>query len=220
MCIRIIGARNRQYAHIGDIIIDVIKEEIPTTPLERSEVVRAVIVHTRKELKRDNGMITRYDDNAAIIIDQEGNPKGICIFGTLRIVSTNITDNIVKVLSWASADTRGFNGTKRGTPSIAQITVRHAIRTMVGQGMQRAEVMTQGPGLARDAALRAIYRSGQADTIGITMRRALLGEIEGTRITRAKIDKLPHEYPTIVGPGCITAQDIILPPYVEIVDNT
>ncbi|KAL2934569.1 DNA-directed RNA polymerase subunit alpha [Bienertia sinuspersici] len=94
---------------------------------------------------------------------------------------------------------------------------------------------------------------GQADTIGIAMRRALLGEIEGTCITRAKIDKLPHEYSTIVGiqesvheilmnlkeivlrsnlygtceasicvrgPRCVTAQDIILPPYVEIVDNT
>ncbi|KAL2905050.1 DNA-directed RNA polymerase subunit alpha [Bienertia sinuspersici] len=94
---------------------------------------------------------------------------------------------------------------------------------------------------------------GQADTISIAMRRALLGEIEGTCITRAKIDKLPHEYSTIVGiqesvheilmnlkeivlrsnlygtceesicvrgPRCVTAQDIILPPYVEIVDNT
>jgi len=94
---------------------------------------------------------------------------------------------------------------------------------------------------------------GQADTIGIAMRRALLGEIEGTCITRAKSEKIPHEYSTIVGiqesvheilmnlkeivlrsnlygtcdasicvrgPGCVTAQDIILPPYVEIVDTT
>nr|YP_009556780.1 RNA polymerase alpha subunit [Stegnosperma cubense]YP_009567827.1 RNA polymerase alpha subunit [Stegnosperma halimifolium]QBC70206.1 RNA polymerase alpha subunit [Stegnosperma cubense]QBE88100.1 RNA polymerase alpha subunit [Stegnosperma halimifolium] len=94
---------------------------------------------------------------------------------------------------------------------------------------------------------------GQADTIGIAMRRALLGEIEGTCITRAKSEKIPHEYSTIVGiqesvyeilmnlkeivlrsnlygtceasicvkgPKCVTAQDIILPPYVQIVDNT
>ena len=94
---------------------------------------------------------------------------------------------------------------------------------------------------------------GQADTIGIAMRRALLGEIEGTCITRAKSEKIPHEYSTFVGiqesvheilmnlkeivlrsnlygtrdasicvkgPGCVTAQDIILPPSVEIVDNT
>nr|YP_010243148.1 RNA polymerase alpha subunit [Atraphaxis bracteata]YP_010615821.1 RNA polymerase alpha subunit [Atraphaxis spinosa]YP_010615909.1 RNA polymerase alpha subunit [Atraphaxis irtyschensis]YP_010615997.1 RNA polymerase alpha subunit [Atraphaxis decipiens]QTJ26277.1 RNA polymerase alpha subunit [Atraphaxis bracteata]UYO78596.1 RNA polymerase alpha subunit [Atraphaxis bracteata]WAU47095.1 RNA polymerase alpha subunit [Atraphaxis spinosa]WAU47183.1 RNA polymerase alpha subunit [Atraphaxis irtysch len=94
---------------------------------------------------------------------------------------------------------------------------------------------------------------GQADTIGIAMRRALLGEIEGTCITRATSEKIPHEYSTIIGiqesvheilmnlkeivlrsnlygtcdasicvrgPGCVTAQDIILPPYVEIVDTT
>ncbi|KAH1106848.1 hypothetical protein J1N35_010616 [Gossypium stocksii] len=53
-----------------------IEEAVPNTPLERSEMIRAVIVRTRKELKRDNGMIIRYDDNAAVVIDQEGNPKG------------------------------------------------------------------------------------------------------------------------------------------------
>ncbi|KAK1590981.1 hypothetical protein Q3G72_000249 [Acer saccharum] len=75
MCIRIIGASNRRYAHIGDVIVAVIKEAVPNTPLERSEVIRAVIVRTCKELKRDNGIIIRYDDNAAVVIDQEGNPK-------------------------------------------------------------------------------------------------------------------------------------------------
>nr|VDD25620.1 unnamed protein product [Brassica rapa] len=69
MCIRIIGASNRRYAHIGDVIVAVIKEAIPNTTLERSEVVRAVIVRTCKELKRKNGTIIRYDDNAAVVID-------------------------------------------------------------------------------------------------------------------------------------------------------
>ncbi|KAK8663015.1 hypothetical protein V6N13_024896 [Hibiscus sabdariffa] len=69
MCIRVIGASNRRYAHIGDVIVAVIKEAVPNTPLERSEVIRAVIVRTCKELKRDNGMIIRYDDNAAVVID-------------------------------------------------------------------------------------------------------------------------------------------------------
>ncbi|KAG9438612.1 hypothetical protein H6P81_021435 [Aristolochia fimbriata] len=76
MCIRILGASNRRYAHIGDVIVAVIKEAVPNMPLQRSEVIRAVIVRTCKELKRDNGMIIRYDDNAAVVIDQEGNPKG------------------------------------------------------------------------------------------------------------------------------------------------
>ncbi|KAK8483090.1 hypothetical protein V6N11_066527 [Hibiscus sabdariffa] len=125
-----------------------------------------------------------------------------------------------RVISWSSAGTCGFKGTRRGTPFAAQTAAGNAIRAVVDQGMQRAEVMIKGPGLGRDAALRAICRSGQADTIGIAMRRALLGEIEGTCITRAKSEKIPHEYSTVVGPGYVTAQDIILPPSVEIVDNT
>nr|QWZ47386.1 ribosomal protein L14 [Drosera peltata] len=83
MCIRIIGVSNRRYALIGDVIVAVIKEAIPNMPLKRSEVVRAVIVRTRKEIKRDTGMIIRYDDNAAVIIDQKGNPKGSRVFGTI-----------------------------------------------------------------------------------------------------------------------------------------
>ncbi|VAI73452.1 unnamed protein product [Triticum turgidum subsp. durum] len=62
-------------------------------------------------------------------------------------------------------------------------------------------------------------RKGQADTVGIALRRALLGEIEGTCITRAKFGSVPHEYSTIAGPRYIIAQDIILPPSVEIVDT-
>nr|YP_009446642.1 ribosomal protein L14 [Adenocalymma aurantiacum]ATY47930.1 ribosomal protein L14 [Adenocalymma aurantiacum]QBA68933.1 ribosomal protein L14 [Adenocalymma salmoneum] len=83
MCIRIIGASNRRYAYIGDVIVAVIKEAVPKMRLEKSEVVRAVVVRTCKELKRDNGMIIRYDDNAAVVIDQKGNPKGSRIIGAI-----------------------------------------------------------------------------------------------------------------------------------------
>ncbi|CAL9148460.1 unnamed protein product [Musa hybrid cultivar] len=65
-----------------------------------------------------------------------------------------------RVVSWASAGTSGFKGTRRGTPYAAQATALNAIRTVVNQGMQRAEVMIKGPGLGRDVALRAIHRSG------------------------------------------------------------
>nr|QGQ56269.1 ribosomal protein L14 [Cansjera rheedei] len=83
MCIRIIGTSNRRYAHIGDIVVAVIKEAVPNMPVKRSEVVRAVIVRTCKELKRENGMIIRYDDNAAVVIDEEKNPKGTRVFGAI-----------------------------------------------------------------------------------------------------------------------------------------
>ncbi|MFQ6663719.1 hypothetical protein Gotur_031132 [Gossypium turneri] len=99
MCVRVIGASNRRYAHIGDVIVAVIKEAVPNTPLERSEVIRVVIVRTRKELKRDNGMIIRYDDNAAVVIDQEGNPKGSRIFGAISRELRQL--NFTKIVSLA-----------------------------------------------------------------------------------------------------------------------
>lgn len=99
MCIRIIGANNRRYAKIGDVVIAVIKEAIPNTPLEKSEVIRAVIVRTGKELKRTNGIIIRYDDNAAVVIDQEGNPKGTRIFGPIARELRQL--NFTKIVSLA-----------------------------------------------------------------------------------------------------------------------
>nr|AHA12717.1 ribosomal protein L14 [Orchidantha fimbriata]AYP34391.1 ribosomal protein L14 [Orchidantha fimbriata]AYP34461.1 ribosomal protein L14 [Orchidantha maxillarioides] len=85
MCIRILGGGNRRYAHIGDVIVAVIKDAVPYTQrsLEKSEVIKAVIVRTRKELRRDDGLIIRYDDNAAVIIDQKRNPKGTRVFGAI-----------------------------------------------------------------------------------------------------------------------------------------
>nr|YP_010558133.1 ribosomal protein L14 [Euphorbia magnifica]YP_010559359.1 ribosomal protein L14 [Euphorbia neoarborescens]UED19490.1 ribosomal protein L14 [Euphorbia magnifica]UED20798.1 ribosomal protein L14 [Euphorbia neoarborescens] len=99
MCIRIIGTSNRRYAHIGDVIVAVIKEAAPNSPLERSEVIRAVIVRTCKELKRNNGIIIRYDDNAAVVIDQEGNPKGTRIFGAIARELRKL--NFTKIVSLA-----------------------------------------------------------------------------------------------------------------------
>ncbi|KAH9530619.1 hypothetical protein CY35_20G013300 [Sphagnum magellanicum] len=81
MCIRVLGASNRKYAHIGDVIIAVVKEAIPNMPLKKSEVVRAVVVRTCKELKRKNGTSVQFDDNATVVINQEGNPKGTRVFG-------------------------------------------------------------------------------------------------------------------------------------------
>nr|YP_009413613.1 ribosomal protein L14 [Monotropa uniflora]ASN78975.1 ribosomal protein L14 [Monotropa uniflora] len=86
MCIQIIGVNNRRYAYIGDIIVAVIKEAIPNMPLEKSELVKAVIVRTHKECKRSNGMIIQYDDNAAVIIDQKRNPKGTRVFGAIALM--------------------------------------------------------------------------------------------------------------------------------------
>ena len=101
MCIRVIGAAgNQRYARIGDVIIAVIKDAVPQMPLERSEVIRAVIVRTRKEFKGDDGIIIRYDDNAAVIIDQKGNPKGTRVFGAVAEELREL--NLTKIVSLGS----------------------------------------------------------------------------------------------------------------------
>nr|YP_010417326.1 ribosomal protein S11 [Arisaema decipiens]USF11881.1 ribosomal protein S11 [Arisaema decipiens] len=88
-------------------------------------------------------------------------PKGIIhVQASFNNTIVTVTDVRGRVVSWSSAGTSGFKGAKRGTPFAAQATAADAIRTVVDQGMQRAEVMIKGPGPGRDAALRAIRRSG------------------------------------------------------------
>nr|AMQ10362.1 ribosomal protein S11 [Launaea procumbens] len=88
-------------------------------------------------------------------------PKGVIhIQASFNNTIVTVTDVRGRVVSWSSAGTCGFRGTRRGTPFAAQTAAGNAIRAVVDQGMQRAEVMIKGPGLGRDAALRAIRRSG------------------------------------------------------------
>lgn len=99
MCIRILGSSNRKYGNIGDTIIAVVKEAVPNMPLKRSEVVKAVIVRTRKGIKRNNGIILRFDDNAAVVINTEGNPRGTRVFGPVARELREL--NFTKIVSLA-----------------------------------------------------------------------------------------------------------------------
>jgi large subunit ribosomal protein L14 len=80
MCIRVLGGR-RRYAGIGDIVVAVVKDAIPNMAVKKSDVVTAVIVRTRHTLRRDNGMSIRFDDNAAVLINKDKNPRGTRVFG-------------------------------------------------------------------------------------------------------------------------------------------
>ena len=82
LCIRVLG-NNKQYGNIGDIIIGVVKDASPNMGVKRSDIVRAVIVRTRHTLRRKDGMSIRFDDNAAVIINKENNPRGSRIFGPI-----------------------------------------------------------------------------------------------------------------------------------------
>nr|ALO21149.1 ribosomal protein L14 [Carteria crucifera] len=99
MCIRVLGGSERDYANIGDIIIAVVKDAIPNMPLKKSDIVRAVIVRSSKGVRRENGMIIRFDDNAAVIINKEGNPRGTRVFGP---IARELRDsNFTKIVSLA-----------------------------------------------------------------------------------------------------------------------
>ena len=82
MCIRILGG-NRKFAGIGDVIIGVVKDATPNMPIKRSDVVRAVIMRTKSTIRRKDGMSIRFDDNAAVIINKENNPRGTRVFGPI-----------------------------------------------------------------------------------------------------------------------------------------
>ena len=82
MCIRILGG-NRKFAGIGDVIIGVVKDATPNMPIKRSDVVRAVIMRTTSTIRRKDGMSIRFDDNAAVIINKENNPRGTRVFGPI-----------------------------------------------------------------------------------------------------------------------------------------
>jgi large subunit ribosomal protein L14 len=82
MCIRILGT-NRRYGFIGNVIIGVVKDATPNLTVKRSEVVRAVIVRTKHTMRRNDGSRLRFDDNAAVIINKEKNPRGTRIFGPI-----------------------------------------------------------------------------------------------------------------------------------------
>jgi large subunit ribosomal protein L14 len=98
MCIRVLGG-NKKYAEIGEIIIAVVKEAIPNMPVKRSDVIRAIIVRTKKTIRRQDGMYIRFDDNAAVIVNNDNNPRGTRVFGP---VAREIREkNFSKIVSLA-----------------------------------------------------------------------------------------------------------------------
>lgn len=100
MCIKVLGGSRRRYAGLGDVIICSVKSTIPGSDIKKKAVVRAVVVRTRKPTRRADGSYIRFDGNAAVIIDKDGNPRGTRIFGA---VARELRDaNYMKIVSLAS----------------------------------------------------------------------------------------------------------------------
>jgi len=96
MCIRVLGSGS---GNIGDTIIAVVKDAIPNMPTKKSDVVRAVIVRTKKGIRRPNGMYIKFDDNAVVVVNKEGNLRGTRVFGP---IARELRDrNFTKIISLA-----------------------------------------------------------------------------------------------------------------------
>ncbi len=81
LVIRVLGGSGRKYASVGDVVVATVKEAIPRGQVKEGDVVRAVVVRTKKEVKRPDGSAIRFDDNAAVIINNQGEPRGTRVFG-------------------------------------------------------------------------------------------------------------------------------------------
>jgi len=80
-CIRVLGGHDRRYASIGDLIVVAVKSAIPGAPVKKGEVSRAVVVRTKKEVGRKDGTFIRFDENAVVLLNEQGEPRGTRIFG-------------------------------------------------------------------------------------------------------------------------------------------
>ena len=99
MCIRCLGGSHRKYARVGDVIIASVKSAIPNGVVKKGDVVKAVIVRTKQPIRRPDGSYVRFDENAAVIIRDDGNPKGTRIFGP---IARELRDkDYMKILSLA-----------------------------------------------------------------------------------------------------------------------
>ncbi|MBI5019902.1 MAG: 50S ribosomal protein L14 [Ignavibacteriales bacterium] len=98
-CIRVLGGHERRYASLGDVIVVSVKSAIPGGAVKKGEVAKAVIVRTKKEIQRRDGSFIRFDENAAVLLNLQGEPRGTRIFGP---VARELRDkNYMKIVSLA-----------------------------------------------------------------------------------------------------------------------
>ena len=98
-CIHVLGGSGRRYAKLGDVIVCSVKKSLPSSDIKAGTVVRGVIVRTRKPVRRDDGSYVRFDRNAVVILDADGNPRGTRIFGAVARALRQ--KNFMKIISLA-----------------------------------------------------------------------------------------------------------------------
>ena len=99
MCIKVLGGSKRRFAHVGDVIVCSVKKALPASEIKTGSVIRGVIVRTKKRIRRNDGSYVRFDRNAVVIIDGDGNPTGTRIFGA--VARELRQKNYMKIISLA-----------------------------------------------------------------------------------------------------------------------
>jgi large subunit ribosomal protein L14 len=99
-CIKVLGRGNKRTANIGDVIVGSVRKVLPTSEIKQGDVVRGVIVRSKKGIRREDGTLVRFDGNAMVLIDTEGNPRGTRIFGA--VARELRQKNFTRILSLAT----------------------------------------------------------------------------------------------------------------------
>jgi large subunit ribosomal protein L14 len=98
-CIQVLGASRRRYGHVGDIIVATVKKSMPGAAVKQGDVVRGVVVRTKHAIRREDGTYVRFDSNAMVLLDADGNPRGTRIFGA---VPRELRAKFMKIISLAA----------------------------------------------------------------------------------------------------------------------
>ena len=99
LCIKVLGGSKRRYASVGDVIVTSVKEAMPNSKVKKGDVMRAVIVRTKKEIARQDGSYIKFDDNSAVLVNQQNEPLGTRIFGP--VARELRAKNFMKIISLA-----------------------------------------------------------------------------------------------------------------------
>jgi large subunit ribosomal protein L14 len=98
-CIQVLGSSKRRYARVGDLIVATVKRALPGAAIKQGDVVRGVVVRTKSAIRREDGSYVRFDRNAMVVLDNDGNPKGTRIFGA---VPRELRGKFMKIISLAA----------------------------------------------------------------------------------------------------------------------
>ena len=98
-CIKVLGGSKRMYAGIGDLVVCSVKKALPSSDIKQGEIVKGVVVRTRDSIRRPDGSYVRFDNNAVVILDRDGNPRGTRIFGA--VARELRQKNYMKIISLA-----------------------------------------------------------------------------------------------------------------------